>query len=353
MTDKSTREKLTEIAGRFSIEGSLTEISRITAGHINTAYHIKTDNGSEYAVQEINTYVFPDPESLMRNIAMITETVHGLRFLRTGEGKCFVTLDDGGCWRVSEYVKNSVNIKHSDLDAKAVYLIGKAFGNFDRKLCGLEPSLFTEVIPHFHDTILRLNMLDETISQDPSARAGSAEDAICLYRKLKERSLPSLERILNGNLPLHVTHNDTKPDNVLFDKDTLEPLCVIDLDTCMPGLYCHDFGDMIRGACAKGGEDSADIYFDPDLYKACGGGYLSEMKSILKESELNSLSDGVIVMTLELASRFLEDYLAGDRYFRTEYPGQNLMRARSQFKLLNDMLDHAQYMKDVICSYTP
>lgn len=429
MADTNPIDNLIQIAKAFQLPGELKAATRITKGRINTAYCVTLTDGDssrDYLFQRVNTYVFSDPESLMRNISLITEHIAAksdpthldsslnshstpddplrdvnclaagqiprtdnclspdqtpcrynclspdqapcryncLRFHTTSDGALFYTppgTDE--CWRVSNYIGNSVSFEPAEAGEKAVYMVGKAYGKFNRDLADFDASRLTATIPHFHDTVLRLQTLSERIEEDPLGRAKSAAPEIQMIRALTEKSEPALDLIKTSDLPLHATHNDTKMNNVLLDKDTLEPLAVIDLDTCMPGLYCYDFGDMIRSAASTGDEegittrnettsasatDSCKVSLNLTRFRTCTEGYMSEMKGIIKESEIDSLPCGVIAATLELAARFLEDHLSGDIYFRTDRPGQNLDRARTQLHLLDDILTHFDDMKQLM-----
>ena len=184
-------------------------------------------------------------------------------------------------------------------------------------------------------------------------RVKDAEEEIALIREYQDFGCTLCEQTDRGELPVRVTHNDTKTNNVLFDRDTLDPLVIIDLDTCMPGYACYDFGDTIRFAACTAEEDQPEgMKLDLDLFRAYTEGYLSEMKDVLTLTELESLATGAAVITLELASRFLADYLSGDRYFRIDFPEQNLRRAQAQLVLFEDMMVHMEDMKRIICEAT-
>ncbi|MBQ7175112.1 MAG: aminoglycoside phosphotransferase family protein [Lachnospiraceae bacterium] len=388
-TQKMTR-KLRYICRQFRIPGEVTEWRRIPSGHINEAYWVAVDDGmevKEYLVQRVNTYVFRDPVAVMRNINLITrhlmdkapatERRRRLHYHHTADGCNYIILeknadtdsdsaepvriapDETGSsgtvpgstefWRLCNYIESSVSFETAAGNAEMLRMAGKAFGRFDRQLTDLDPGQLVETIPHFHDTAYRLRTLFDIVDRDELDRVENALSEIAEIRDNAAYGCSLCRRIASGELPLRVTHNDTKTNNVLFDRDTLEPLVVIDLDTCMPGLACYDFGDTVRFAACTADEDRADgMKLDLDLFRAYTEGYLSEIGDELSAAELDSLADGAAVITLELASRFLADYLTGDRYFRIESPDQNLRRARAQLALFRDMMAHMGDMKRII-----
>ena len=384
--------KLRHICRQFRIPGEVTEWRRIPSGHINEAYWVAVNDGTnvkEYLVQRVNTYVFRDPVAVMRNIDLITghlmekdpatERRRRLHYHHTADGCNYLLLkknadldtdmdmaepvridpDETGSgwtdpntaefWRLCNYIESSVSFETAAGNAEMLRMAGKAFGSFDRQLTDLDPGKLAETIPHFHDTEYRLRTLFDIVDQDELGRVEDALPEIAEIRDNAAFGCSLCHRVTSGELPLRVTHNDTKTNNVLFDRDTLEPLVVIDLDTCMPGLACYDFGDTVRFAACTADEDRADgMRLDLDLFRAYAEGYLSEMGDILSAAELDSLADGAAVITLELASRFLADYLTGDQYFRIESPDQNLRRARAQLALFRDMMAHMGDMKRII-----
>ena len=228
---------------------------------------------------------------------------------------------------------------------------GRAFGKFMRQLQDFDASQLVESIPHLHDTAYRMNTFFDVVEQDPCDRVKDAEKEIAVIRENREFAGTLCRQIAKGELPIRVTHNDTKTNNILFDRDTLDPLVVIDLDTCMPGLACYDFGDTIRFGACTAEEDEKDVSkmkLDLNLFRAYTEGYLSETRNFLTEAELDSLATGAAVITLELSSRFLADYLIGDKYFRIDYPEHNLVRARAQLALFQDMMLHMDEMQGIV-----
>ena len=375
--DIGFREKLQYICQQFRIDGEVILYRWIPKGHINRAYYTAVFDGEEvrqYLVQKVNTYVFRDPVGMMRNIELITghieekvqttERRRRLHSYRTPEGRNYVVLKDGAAiepdgvsfdedgvefWRIYNYIESSVSFESAEGDTEVLKRSGKAFGTFLKQLQDFDASRLTESIPHFHDTRYRLKTFFEAAEQDAFGRAAGCEKEIEIIRQYRDFG-ETLCRVLDrGELPLRVTHNDTKTNNILFDKATLEPLVVIDLDTCMPGLACYDYGDTIRFAACTAAEDTAGgIRLDQNLLRAYTEGYLGEVNDVLTDAEIESLATGAAVITLELASRFLSDYLIGDKYFRTEYPEHNLMRAKTQLALFLDMMKHMEDMKRII-----
>ncbi|MBQ3381042.1 MAG: aminoglycoside phosphotransferase family protein [Oscillospiraceae bacterium] len=381
MNEKAaSKEKLTSICRLFRIDGDILVYRWIPAGHINTAYYVAVYNGKEVTqllVQKINTYVFREPVGMMRNIERITEYIRSsertmekrrrLHFRHTADRKNYLVLKNGvpagddvdfqdesvEFWRVYNYIECSTSFETAGGDPEVLRMSGKAFGRFNKQLKDFDAGQLMESIPHFHDTVYRMNTFFDIVEQDPKGRAAQAAREIAVIRENRDFAGTLCRQIEAGELPIRVTHNDTKTNNILFDKDTLDPLVIIDLDTCMPGLACYDFGDTVRFAACTAEEDRPEgMRLDLRLFRAYAEGYLSEMKDVLTPAEVESLSTGAAVITLELASRFLGDYLVGDRYFRIEYPEQNLRRAQAQLALFQDMMRHMDDMRQIIRGLT-
>ena len=252
-------------------------------------------------------------------------------------------------WRVYNFIEYSTSYETAGGNPDVLRMSGKAFGKFLRQLQDFDANSLMESIPHFHDTRYRLDAFFRAVAEDPLGRVKDAEKEIETIRANRAFGCTLCEQIDRGELPIRVTHNDTKTNNILFDKDTLDPLVIIDLDTCMPGLACYDFGDTVRFAACTAEEDQPEgMALDLTLMKAYTEGYMSEAKEILTEAEIASLPVGAAVITLELASRFLLDYLIGDKYFRIDYPDQNLRRAQAQLALFTDMMRHMDEMKAIV-----
>ena len=373
------KAKLAYICSQFRISGEILVYRWIPSGHINEAYYAAVYDGKEIyqlLIQRINTYVFRDPVGMMRNIDRITEHIRSqeramekrrrLHFRHTAERKNYLVLKNGVAadesivdfqdpsvefWRVYNFIEYSTSYETAGGNPDVLRMSGKAFGKFLRQLQDFDAGSLMESIPHFHDTRYRLDAFFQAVEADPLGRVRDAEREIELIRANRAFACTLCEQIDRGELPIRVTHNDTKTNNILFDKDTLDPLVIIDLDTCMPGLACYDFGDTIRFAACTAEEDQPEgMRLDLALMKAYTEGYMSEAKDILSEAEIASLPVGAAVITLELASRFLLDYLIGDKYFRIEYPQQNLRRAQAQLTLFVDMMNHMDEMKGIVSS---
>ena len=373
------KAKLAYICSQFRISGEILVYRWIPSGHINEAYYAAVYDGKEIyqlLIQRINTYVFRDPVGMMRNIDRITEHIRSqeramekrrrLHFRHTAERKNYLVLKDGAAvdesvvdfqdpsvefWRVYNFIEYSTSYETAGGNPDVLRMSGKAFGKFLRQLQDFDAGSLMESIPHFHDTRYRLAAFFRAVEEDPLGRVRDAQREIEIIRANRAFGCILCEQIDRGELPIRVTHNDTKTNNILFDKDTLDPLVIIDLDTCMPGLACYDFGDTIRFAACTAEEDQPEgMQLDLALMKAYTEGYMSEAKDILSEAEIASLPVGAAVITLELASRFLLDYLIGDKYFRIEYPQQNLRRAQAQLTLFVDMMKHMDEMKGIVSS---
>ena len=371
------KEKLSYICSHFRIARDILVYRWIPSGHINEAYYAAVYDGKEIyqlLIQRINTYVFRDPVGMMRNIDRITEHIRAqeramekrrrLHFRHTAERKNYLVLKNGVAvdestvdfqdptvefWRVYNFIEYSTSYETAGGNPEVLRMSGKAFGKFLRQLQDFDAGSLMESIPHFHDTRYRLDTFLKAVEEDPLGRVRDAEKEIGIIRANRAFGCTLCEQIDRGELPIRVTHNDTKTNNILFDKDTLDPLVIIDLDTCMPGLACYDFGDTIRfAACTKEEDQPEGMRLDLALMRAYTEGYMSEAKSILTEAEIASLSVGAAVITLELASRFLLDYLIGDKYFRIDYPEQNLRRAQAQLALFIDMMQHMDEMKEIV-----
>lgn len=361
------KEKLSYICKQFRIPGDLIIYRLIPSGHINTAYYVALYDGVEvrqFLVQKVNWYVFKDPVRMMNNIDLITKHIMSkektlerrrrLHFHHTENGENYLILGEGEnaeFWRLSNFVESSVSFESSGGNSEVLRMSGIAFGRFENQLKDFDAEQLVESIPHFHDTRYRLESFFRDVEQDPMNRAKECRDEIEFIRENREFACQLNGMLDRGELPLRVTHNDTKTNNVLFDKVTLDPLVIIDLDTCMPGLACHDFGDTIRFAACLGAENEKDLSkmkLELALFRAFAEGYIGETSEFLTERELDSMALGAATITLELASRFLADYLVGDKYFRIDYLEENLDRARAQLALFRDMMLHLDEMDRIV-----
>ena len=324
------------------------------------------ENGGKYVIQRINRYVFPSPQDIMENITGVTEFLREkilarggdplretLNIRRTTQGGTLFVDEEGGPWRCMTFVDKATS--HETVESPAMLReAGRAFGEFQSLLSGYPASTLHETIKDFHNTPERYRQLLEAAQNDKAGRLSQVGAEMDFAAQRKEDCALLMDLLREGKLPLRVTHNDTKMSNILIDDATGKAICVIDLDTVMPGLCAFDFGDSIRAGATTAAEDEADlskVHFDLGLFEAYADGFLSAAGSALTPLELKTLPDGARLMTLEVGLRFLADYLNGDVYFRTAYPEHNLVRARNQFKLVQEMEEKRAGMDAVIAKY--
>ncbi len=333
------------VLSSFALSGVPVSSEPYGSGHINGTQLVVCEDGARYILQHINTNVFRQPEALMRNIELVTAHLRTkvadprgvLRLVPALDGRSYV-VENGAYWRVYELVENSVC--YQSADAALFYESAVAFGRFQNQLVDFSAAQLVETIPQFHDTPARYLAFHQAVVQDAANRRTQVlrEIEFVLAREDFSHTLTDLQAA--GELPLRVTHNDTKINNVLFDATTNKALCVIDLDTVMPGLSVNDFGDAIRFGASTAAEDERDlsrVHFDLGLYETYVQGYLSTCGGSLTKTEKAMLPTGAKMMTLECGMRFLADHLAGDVYFHVSREGQNLDRARTQFRLVEEM----------------
>ncbi|MGM9881336.1 MAG: phosphotransferase enzyme family protein [Bacilli bacterium] len=358
-----------KIIKEFDINGELIEVEKNNSGNINKTYVavFKMPDGSQrkYLIQRINTAVFTEPYKLMKNIEGVTshlkkktlkenDTEHKvLEIIKTKKGKplCTIVSDTGSkeYYRVYEFIENSVSYDCST-DRNIVYNTGRAFGAFQRLLADYPMPKLEETIKDFHNTEKRYQTLMEDIKIDSNNRVMDVAREIVFILK-REDVCSLITSRLGKEIPLRVTHNDTKVNNVMMNKDTGDYLAVIDLDTVMPGSMLYDYGDGIRSTSSNAKEDEKDlskVYINLDLFKAYTDGYLSEMAPYLTEEELSLMGESIRVITLELAIRFLNDYINGDTYFKVDYESHNLDRVRNQLKLVEDIEEKLDYINNYI-----
>ena len=375
----STRRKIEGVDSRsledavyaFGFGPQCSYVKPFGEGHINETYavYMPGQDGKEvplYVLQRININVFKNPDQVMDNIFGVTEYLRNiirqeggdldretLSYIKTKDGESYFEDDNGQPWRCLHYVPNSVCYQQVERPEQ-FYQSALSFGHFLKQLGEYPAESLYETIPQFHDTRKRFRDFVEAERKDVKNRARVCRSEIDFVLAREKDCGTLMEQLEDGVLPLRVTHNDTKLNNILFDKDTEEGLCIIDLDTIMPGLAANDFGDSIRFGASTAEEDEQDlekVHFDIDLYEIYVKGYLEMAKEVLTPAEIESLPWGARLMTLECGMRFLADFLQGDVYFKTAYPEHNLVRARTQFRLVKEMEEQFDKMKDVLKKY--
>ena len=360
---------LGEVLSAYDFPATLLGAVRYGQGHINDTFCVlcQPQDGDciRFILQGISSAAFPHPEELMENMVGITSYLkekilaaggnplrETLSLVKTKDGKDFYTDKNGKVWRLTHFIENT------DCYQKATPELfeasARAFGNFQYMLQGYPAATLHEPIARFHDTENRFEKFLAALEADKLGRAAEVKDEIQFVMERKADCSVAMQALRDGKLPLRVTHNDTKLNNILIDRTTKEGICVIDLDTTMPGLSINDFGDSIRFGANHSAEDEKDlskVNFDIDLYEAYTRGFLEGAKGSLTPTELEYLPWGAKLMTLECGIRFLTDYLDGDNYFRIHYPEQNLDRCRTQFKLVSDMEAQFDEMLAVVKKY--
>lgn len=347
-------ETILSVASHFQLGGLPVRIKELTAGNINVTYRLDMGDAAtapRFVLQRINTAAFHDPASLMENIGLVTAHIRKsyategidparrvLTFAPADNGSLLYTDPEGGAWRTYVYVDGVTaynSIESADLFREA----GRGFGEFQTRLSDFPAEKLTETIPGFHNTARRYETFLASVERDAVGRAASVAQDIEFFRA-RRSLMSSIVDKLGRELPLRVTHNDTKLNNVLIDNQSGKALCVIDLDTVMPGSALYDYGDAVRyGACtaAEDEPDTSKIGFDMTLFEAFTEGFVGATAGNLTDREIRLLPLGVAVITCELAMRFMTDYLDGDIYFKTAYEEHNLVRARAQMKLLTEV----------------
>ena len=334
------------VLNRFCLDGCPVSCERYGEGHINLTFLVVTDTGKRYILQRLSRAAFSDIPGLMRNVTAVTEFLSArnsdprasLHLVPTKDGQTWCQDEVGEYWRVYDFVEDSLCLQtpESPMD---FYQSAVAFGRFQNQLRDFPAETLCETIPNFHNTPDRYRKFHLAIEADATGRLAEVRPEVD-FLLAREEEAGTLQRMRDrGELPVRVTHNDTKLNNVMLDAQTRLPLCVIDLDTVMPGLAVNDFGDAIRSGAATGREDEPDaesVRLDLDLYEAFRDGFIEGCPG-LTEKEIEMLPVGAKMMTLECGIRFLTDYLEGDKYFKTDYTEHNLIRCRTQFRLVRDM----------------
>ncbi len=344
--------RIAKIGDQFAIEGEFLYGEELCSGHINTTYRAcyRTDENHEerYILQRINEKVFKCPKDVMRNVEKVTRHImwkvirrrkdaagQTLSLYPARGGRTYITLEDGGVWRCYNNIEGTHTYDVVE-NTRQAYQIGHAFGSFQNLISDMNPADIVETIPDFHNTPKRYEALEAAFAGDPAGRAASCESEMALVRFWvpELRNLIALQE--EGLLPTRITHNDTKINNVMLDADTDQSVCVIDLDTVMPGLALYDFGDMVRTATCTAEEDEEDlslVEMQMPFFESLAEGYLDAAGDFLTKAEIDLLPFSGKLITIEIGMRFLTDYLLGDSYFKVSRPDHNLVRARNQFHL--------------------
>lgn len=357
--------KIEDIINKFALKGSTIEIKENNVGNINKTYIITTKDEKEhkYVLQRINTTVFNEPYLLMQNIESVTEYYKKyikinhedvergtLSVIKTKNNSNLFRTSNNEYYRMYNYVDNAVTYDKSE-NAEMFYNVGKAFGHFVKVLNDYPIDKLSETIPNFHNSKVRLNDFLKDIKRDPCDRVKDVLAEIVYIIKRQDELGIIVDLMEQGKIPKRVTHNDTKINNVLIDEKTKKAICVIDLDTVMPGSALYDFGDAIRSGAATTYEDDPNLEnvgINMEYFRKFTEAYLSETKEILTQQEIDNLALSCRIITLELAMRFLNDYINGDTYFKCDYEKHNLVRARNQIKLVDEMEKHYQEMNKII-----
>lgn len=346
---------------KFQIHGTPKSCERYGQGHINETYLVECDGETDYILQKINKKIFTKPEQLMENIAATTAYISehskdpraSMHLALTNAGKAYHKDAEGEYWRMYEFVPSTICLQKAE-SPKDFYYSGLAFGRFQGELAGFPAKTLHEPIADFHNTRARFAQLHAAMEVNYQNRKEQCKAELEFALSLENEAGSIVDKLESGELPLRVTHNDTKLNNILFDAATRTPLCVIDLDTIMPGSSLYDYGDSIRFGASTAAEDEKDldkVWCDMELFRSYTEGFLEGCNGRLTPLEVEMLPMGAKMMTLECGIRFLADYLNGDTYFRTHYEGQNLDRARTQFKLVRDMQTKWETMHSIVKEY--
>lgn len=366
----SINVKLDEALNAYDFGGDITDCFPYGEGHINNTYCVcvqtSDNNQKRYILQRINSNVFKEPLKLMENIYNVTSYLKGeiiknngdfsretLNLIKTKNNNFYYIDSDKEVWRLFYFIEDTICLQSVE-KPEHFYESAKNFGKFMKQLSEFPAHHLHETIPRFHDTPNRLENLKKSIDADKLGRVSSVKKEIEFALSREKDCAYLMDKLAKKQLPLRVTHNDTKLNNILFDRDTQKGVCIIDLDTIMPGLSANDFGDSIRFGASTAAEDEQDlakVNFDISLFETYAKGYLETTSDILSQEELESLVWGSKLMTLECGIRFLTDYLDGDNYFKISRENHNLDRARTQFKLVYEMEQNFDKMFEIIRKY--
>ena len=354
MTDFMKEYK--DICELFAIEGDIKSIEPYGNGHINRTFLITTSGMKKYLFQVMNTNIFKDSDGLMNNICYVTEYlrsigVETIEVIPTKDSKKYYKGEQA-C-RMYRFIENTVTYQKVT-DSEVFKSSGKAFGQFQNYLAKFDASVLVETIPNFHHTPKRFEAFKAALKADICGRAKDCGDEIDFILSHADTYSKVVDGLANGSIPLRVTHNDTKLNNILMDEKTNEGRTIVDLDTIMPGSMLYDFGDSIRFGASTAEEDEKDlskVHFDISLYEAYAAGFLPEVKDSITDAELNLIPYSGYLLTIECGMRFLTDYLSGDTYFAIKYPEHNIVRARTQIRLASEMEQQFEPMLAIAKKY--
>lgn len=351
--------KLKEISECFRIEGTYLGYETIQVGNVNKTYEVRfrMPDGSpkSFLIQNVNTYAFRHPVELMENIDKVTEHIRAkrpgrvaLHFHHTADRKTYV-IDGPNFWRMTNFIPSKTYNTVENMDV--IRSAGRAFGEFQTQLADFDIHQLHETIPDFHNTRRRYENLAASVAADPVGRVAQVQEELVWLESVKDLACTLTDMGNSGKLPLRVTHNDTKINNVLFDPNDSSAVVVIDLDTVMPGLVGHDFGDAIRFAANFAEEDCPDttrVGVNMEVFRGFCQGFLEMTAKTLTQAEIETLPISCFCLTVELATRFLADYIDGDPYFKINSPEHNLVRTRCQIALAKDMLTKLNQMQEIV-----
>lgn len=375
LTEGPLAERISRIGDQFAVSGDFLYGEELRNGHINTTYRAcyRSEDGQEdrYILQRINDYVFKDPAQVMKNVEKVTRHItwkllrrrrdaagQTLNLFPARGGRNYIILpEEGGMWRCYNNIEGTHTYDVVE-NTRQAYQAGFAFGSFQDLICDMNPEDIKESIPDFHNTPKRYADLLKSVEADVKGRVANCREELELLKRWEDRYSRIVDMLASGEIPTRITHNDTKINNVMLDSETDDAVCVIDLDTVMPGSVLYDFGDMVRTATCMASEDEEDlskVKMEMPFFESLAEGYLDAAHNFLTMKEVEFMPFAGWLITTEIGIRFLTDYLDGDLYFRTEKPEHNLIRARNQFKLAqsidSQVISMGKYVRRLMKSY--
>lgn len=337
-----SESELKEVLNGFGI-ADVASVARYGSGHINDTFRVVDAKGVQYILQRINTDIFPDPDAMMENITRVT------RHILAKGGRTLEVLGYVKPWRLYAFITGARTVDLIE-NSQQAFLAANAFAKFQNQLADLPAPRLNEILPKFHNTVSRLELLDAAAKADVKGRLASVSAEMDFINARREEAARIVNAMADGTIPERITHNDTKINNVMLDDVTQEGVAVIDLDTVMPGSALYDFGDMVRTSTASAAEDERDlskVCSRIEYFEALVSGYLKDAK-FLNAAELDALAFSGRLITLTIGIRFLTDYLAGDTYFRTAYEDHNLVRCRTQLKMVASMEEQKDQYERIV-----